>query len=105
MAGCIAGCSLVSSYLEQEKGYELAERIILGITEKMIKEDSVLDVLGGISGLVLALTKDSRWLDHPNTKDHVSDILKWCGAHLLDRKRKKRIRALRSGDQRKPHSR
>jgi len=89
MAGCIAGCSLVSAYLEQEKGYEIAEQIVLGITEKMIKDDTILDVLGGISGLVMALTKDSRWLNHPNTKDHVSDILKWCGTHLLEQKTEK----------------
>jgi lantibiotic modifying enzyme len=86
MAGCIAGLSFVSAYLGQEKGYEAAVEIVLGITEKMVRDDTVYDVLGGISGLVLALTQDERWLAHPKTKDHVSDILKWCGEHLLERK-------------------
>ena len=86
LAGCIAGCALVSEYLEQETGYALGEQIVLGITENMIKDDTVFDVLGGVSGLILALTKDNRWLSHEKTKKHVLDILNWCGMHLLEQR-------------------
>ena len=85
VAGYISGLSLTAEYLELEDGCETAEKLILGITQKMIREDTVYDVLGGISGLVLTLTRDDRWLKNGATGAHVREILKWCGDHLIDR--------------------
>ena len=83
VAGYIAGLSLTAEYLELEGGSETAEKLILGVTQKMIQEDMVCDVLGGVSGLVLALTREDRWLKNKVTSTHVTEILKWCGDHLI----------------------
>lgn len=84
MAGYIMGLALASRYLKLEEGYDLAAKLVLGITEKMIKEDTICDVLGGISGLVLTLTNDERWLTSEETSFHVMKILTWCGEHLIE---------------------
>jgi len=83
IAGYISGLSLTSKYLEIKDGYELAESMIRGITQKMIEGDRVFDVLGGTSGLVIALTQEERWLKNPGINEHVLNLLKWCGNHLL----------------------
>lgn len=84
VAGFIAGLSLTAEYLALEGGSETAEKLILGVTQKMIQADMVCDVLGGISGLVLALTQEDRWLKNKATGAHVTEILKWCGDHLIE---------------------
>ena len=83
ISGYIAGLSLTSRYLKTESGYELAEKMILGITQKMIRADTTYDILGGVSGLVLALTQEERWLKHAVIGSHVEQLLRWCGEHLL----------------------
>ena len=83
IAGYITGLSLTSRYLGSEEGYKLAEKLIRGVTEKMIRADTVCDVLGGISGFVLALTREERWLKDDGINSHVLELLKWCGEHLL----------------------
>ncbi|MDD3169013.1 MAG: type 2 lanthipeptide synthetase LanM [Eubacteriales bacterium] len=84
VAGFIAGLSLTAEYLELEGRSETAEKLILGITQKMIQGDMVCDVLGGVSGLVLALTREDQWLKNKATCAHVMEILKWCGDHLIE---------------------
>lgn len=86
LAGFISGLSLTSKYLQIDDGYIISEKIILGITEKMIKSDEIGDVLGGVSGLVIALLRDERWLQHPEMRGQVLKLLVWCGEHLLEQK-------------------
>lgn len=85
LSGYIRGFSLSAKYLNAPEGFEIARKLLLQISEKMIRSDSVLDVLGGISGLVLALTSDSTWIDDKETGRQVRQILSWSGEYLLER--------------------
>lgn len=52
----------------------------------MIRSDRILDILGGVSGLVLALTGEGGWHKGAKTVKHVQNLLKWIGEHLLERR-------------------
>ncbi len=57
VGGFIAGLETAAEYTGNENGTKAAEKLFSGITEKLVSSDGWLDVLGGASGLVLALTR------------------------------------------------
>lgn len=95
ISGYLAGLSLIAEYIEngESRSKESEETVIEArkmqkamiaqITRKMVESDRILDVLGGISGLVFSLTSDPYLLKDSELSERVREILDWCGAHLL----------------------
>ena len=95
IGGYLAGLSLIAEYLEgaaepaqgaesaATEARELQKNIISRITKKMVESDHILDVLGGISGLIFSLTSDPYLMQGQDTAEKVREVLDWCGAHLL----------------------
>lgn len=83
IGGYIAGLRTSAQYTGNKDAAETANKLLHAITEKSIFNDTALDVLGGISGLVLALTKDDGLLNDSNCSEYTKQLLEWCGKHLL----------------------
>ena len=83
VGGYIAGLQTAGQYTENAEAADAARKLLHAISEKVIFRDTVLDLLGGISGLVFALTQDDELQSHPGSAEYTRQLLEWCGKHLL----------------------
>lgn len=80
LGGVIKALSLMSSYLCEETLLSDAVHIASGIIPEQIEKDKIYDVLGGSSGMILALDD----LYSRNGDERLLDLALLCGKHLLN---------------------
>ncbi len=83
VGGYIAGLWTAGRYTGSAEAADAAIKLLQAISEKAIFRDTVLDLLGGISGLVFALTQEEELRRDPRSAEDTRQLLKWCGKHLL----------------------
>lgn len=80
LGGVIKALSLMSSYMDEEALLSDAVYIASGISPEQVEKDKVYDVLGGASGMILAIDD----LYSRNRDDRLLNLALLCGKHLLD---------------------
>lgn len=88
VGGYIAGLWTAGQYTENAEAADAVIKLLHGISEKAIFGDTILDLLGGISGLVFALTQDDELQWDPRCAEDTRQLLEWCGKHLLQERTK-----------------